>query len=331
MIGQATMQSQVYTDLNRLQSLKNAAKDNSPEAVRDVARQFESLFINQLLRSMRESNAALNEDSLFNSNETKMYQDMLDQQMGIEIAQSGGLGLADVLVRQLLPQQSTETAMGVEDYQARSGNLLPTAWPSVAPTPSAELQQDAIAWEAVLQRLERQGAIPSVAESSQKSQFSDPEDFIRSLYPSAKQVADRLGVDERFLLAQAALETGWGKHLIKDDNGRNSYNLFGIKADPSWDGAKAATTTLEYRGGVPVKERAYFRSYNSYTESFSDYISFLQQNGRYSKALSKTADGAGFVKALQQAGYATDPRYASKIIQIAEGERMQQALASLKL
>ncbi|PZR41024.1 MAG: flagellar assembly peptidoglycan hydrolase FlgJ, partial [Ectopseudomonas oleovorans] len=140
--------------------------------------------------------------------------------------------------------------------------------------------------------------------------------------------AEKIGVDPRYLVAQAALETGWGKSIIRTRDGESSHNLFGIKTHNSWDGESARVLTTEYKGGKAVKEAASFRAYDSYAQSFDDYVSFLQNNGRYEKALSSTENPERFVKELQQAGYATDPNYARKISQIARKMQTYQTIAA---
>ncbi|WP_439134338.1 flagellar assembly peptidoglycan hydrolase FlgJ, partial [Pseudomaricurvus sp.] len=161
----------------------------------------------------------------------------------------------------------------------------------------------------------------STKDTANGSTFDGPltlESFKEHLLLLARKAAEALGVHGEVLLSQAALETGWGKHLIKDESGQNSYNLFGIKADSSWQGDKAVVSTLEYRDGVPVRERASFRAYSSFAESFQDYVSFIKNNSRYQEALKAASDAVEYVKGLQQAGYATDPKYADKIIGIVE-------------
>jgi flagellar protein FlgJ len=157
-----------------------------------------------------------------------------------------------------------------------------------------------------------------------------PQQFILGLWPAAEQAASRIGLPPEALLAQAALETGWGQHVMSTGDGRSSNNLFGIKADPRWDGERVRRITLEYEDGVAVQRRESFRAYESVDESFQDYIDFLKNNPRYLDALTKTHDIRAYFQALQQAGYATDPRYADKILSLLEGSEMQRAMAQLK-
>jgi flagellar protein FlgJ len=154
--------------------------------------------------------------------------------------------------------------------------------------------------------------------------FNSPAEFVQQLWPMAKQAADRIGVSPEVILSQAALETGWGKHVIKQANGESSHNLFNIKADSRWTGEKASVSTLEYRHGVAAKEQANFRSYDSYQQSFDDYVDFLQTQPRYQNALDNASDPEKFVEELHKSGYATDPDYADKIKRIMNGATLAQ-------
>jgi flagellar protein FlgJ len=150
--------------------------------------------------------------------------------------------------------------------------------------------------------------------------FESPEEFVDKLLPLATKVSEELGVDPRVLLAQAALETGWGKYMVRSADGANSNNLFNIKADTRWQGDSAQVSTLEYKNGVAQQEKAFFRSYNNYEDSFRDYADFLKSSPRYRLALDSAADPYDYVRQLQEAGYATDPEYAEKIKNIFDGE-----------
>jgi flagellar protein FlgJ len=152
-----------------------------------------------------------------------------------------------------------------------------------------------------------------------------PDDFLRRLWPMAEQAAAQLQLAPEALLAQAALETGWGKHVMRRPDGDSSHNLFGIKADARWQGGAVPMSTLEYQDGVAVKTRADFRAYASYADSFQDYVGFLRSNPRYRDALGKTDDPAAYFAELQSAGYATDPRYAEKILKVLDSDAMQRA------
>ena len=154
-----------------------------------------------------------------------------------------------------------------------------------------------------------------VSSTNQSSRFDSPESFVASMKPYAEKAARALGIDSSLLLAQAALETGWGQKVVNNAAG-SSNNLFNIKADRSWSGERVATQTLEYHQGVPVKEKAAFRSYQNYEESFNDYVRFLNQNPRYTTALRHGGNNEEFIRGIHQAGYATDPNYADKVLSV---------------
>ena len=194
--------------------------------------------------------------------------------------------------------------------------------PSTADTGSA--------WRQALDRM-AQGALDVAGTAAKLLPGGDPVGFVRALAPHAELAAKKLGVSVRALLAQAALETGWGKHLPSHGDGSSSNNLFGIKAGSSWDGDKVSVPTLEYENGVAVRRRDQFRAYDSPSESFADYASLLADSPRYAQALGQGENVAGFARALVHGGYATDPSYVAKITAIANSPQMREALATLRL
>jgi flagellar protein FlgJ len=173
-----------------------------------------------------------------------------------------------------------------------------------------------------------QTVTPKTTQST--AALQSPQEFIHSLWSAAGRAAERIGLTPEALLAQAALETGWGGHVMQTADGGSSHNLFGIKADSHWDGDRVRRLTLEYEDGVAVRRRESFRAYASFDASFEDYVAFLRNNPRYADALRKTHDNHAYFNALQQAGYATDPQYADKILQLIESAEMQQAVVRLK-
>lgn len=302
----------VYTDLAGLGALKAKAAGNKDAAVREVAAQFEGLFVQMMLKSMRDAGASF-ESGLFNSDQTKFYQEMFDQQLSLDLSQqAGGIGLAAVLERQLSPQgQLVQGGPGrdVADYLAR---------PVAGQRPLPQAVQSSV-------------SVPAPAPAAVSGPAPAPESFLQRMRPAAQKAAAELGVPAEALLAQAALESGWGEHMMRHDDGRNSFNLFGIKADQRWPGERVEVVTTEYREGVPLKTSAEFRAYGSYEESFMDYAAFIKGNPRYRKALAVAADPQSYVNELQAAGYATDPRYANKIIGILQrlaAQDGQQQLAA---
>lgn len=391
--GTSTGDSQAYTDLNRLSQLKSGDR-NSQGNIRKVAQEFESLFLNEMLKSMRSANEVFAKDNPLNSESAKQYQDMYDHQLSVSLAREGhGIGLADVLVKQMEKMQgvrhtgnnpfaqvqapsdtqatqTTQTVAGQDRQRAKSlwsasGKPLPQPEPgrddrqalnarrlalpgTLAKRIAAGIVPDANAAGASqptqlassdwrngkgYARQDDTSSSAAVADTSAistrpgKSMFASADDFVATMLPMAERAAKRIGVDPRYLVAQAALETGWGKKMIAQRDGSSSHNLFGIKSGSSWGGDSARAVTSEYEHGKQVKEVASFRAYNSFEQSFQDYVSFLQNNDRYQGALDSAARPEQFMKELQRAGYATDPQYARKVSQIARQVQVYQTVA----
>lgn len=291
----------VYTDVRSLQNLKTEKDENV--ALKKIAQQFESLFLNEMLKTMRKANESFEKDSLFNGGDTGFFRDMYDQQLSLSLAQKG-TGLAKVIYEQL----SRQYGQAAENTE---GSTTPALTVPNRGAPSTAYRQPAAA---------PQAADISTAPAAEvaPSVFASAGEFVDAILPHARAAASMLGVNPLFLAAQAALETGWGKYVVRDQGGQSSHNLFNIKADRSWQGEKAEVSTLEYRGGVPMREQAQFRKYHDIGESFADYVRFLQNNPRYQDALAVAQDERQFAVGLQNAGYATDPAYADKILTIVE-------------
>ena len=283
-------------DISSLDKLRKQAVNDEEggeeAALNAAAKQFEAIFTSMLFKSMRDANSTF-ESGLMDSQNQQFYRQMMDEQMSSELSASGSLGLADMIVAQL-------TSGNIENQNANSRNTD---------------------FEALMNKVDAvrdERAHPTTVsqpESAQSARFDSPESFVTSMKPYAEKAARALGVDSSLLLAQAALETGWGQKVLNSSRG-SSNNLFNIKADRSWNGEKVATQTLEYHQGVPVKERAAFRSYASYEESFNDYVRFLNQNPRYTTALRHDGNDEQFIRGIHQAGYATDPTYADKVLSV---------------
>ncbi len=294
-----------FQDVASLDNLRKEAQQDEGKALEKVARKFEGIFMQMLLKSMREANAAFEtEDSPFSSAGTKMYRDMHDQQMALDLSEQGSLGLADLIVQQLgqkdgnyMPASALRT-QGLD--LAVSANKIQTA--ESAPTKQITSSVKADTSSAIK---------PAI-------KFDSPQDFVDKLMPYAKKAAQILGGSPSVLIAQAALETGWGQKIVVGKNGDSSFNLFNIKADKRWQGEQASVKTIEFREGVAVRENAKFRSYDNVEQSFNDYVGFIKDSPRYQDAMSKISNPASFLHSLQQAGYATDPNYAKKIIGVLE-------------
>ncbi|KGY13434.1 flagellar rod assembly protein FlgJ [Vibrio tubiashii] len=283
-------------DIANLDKLRKQAVDgdegSEKAALTAAAKQFEAIFTSMLFKSMRDANSTF-ESGLMDSQNQQFYRQMMDEQMSSELSASGSLGLADMIVAQL-------STGSVENQNAKASN------------------QD---FEAMMEKIDRirheraDATTVVMPTQTQPSRFDSPESFVTSMKPYAEKAAQALGIDSSLLLAQAALETGWGQKVVNNSRG-SSNNLFNIKADRSWAGDKVSTQTLEYHQGVPVKENAAFRSYANYEESFNDYVSFLNKNPRYTMALRHGGNNEEFIRGIHQAGYATDPRYADKVLSV---------------
>lgn len=333
--------SALYTELNELNKISRLAKDDNEAALKQVAQQFEQVFMSMLMKSMREANQGFGEDNFLNSSQTQFYQGMLDEQMTMEMAQSGGMGLADVLVKQLsrqldIPMKADESSVDRKDFEvSKAERMLNRAFDTTGNLAASTMLKDAVAHVSEQQpevpdalrpetvaaaNVNRQAPLEGTTSAALPQRFESPAQFVEALMPLAESVATEIGVDPKVLLAQAALETGWGKHLVQRGEGGSSHNLFNIKADSRWDGDSATTMTLEFRDGIAQRERASFRAYDSFEQSFRDYISFLKESPRYQVALQSAQDPYAYLSQLQQAGYATDPQYAQKISSILDGE-----------
>ncbi|MET0382440.1 MAG: flagellar assembly peptidoglycan hydrolase FlgJ [Burkholderiaceae bacterium] len=272
-----------------LQDLRVQAQKDPKAAVREAAKQFETMFTQQLLKSMRESTLAA--DPMDNEG-SKMGNEMLDAQWAQKIAGQPG-GLSDVIARQLERQMGVAQGVGSKPVSANPAPADPLA--GAAPV-----------------------ALPQKAAAA----------FVNAHQGAAAAAEKETGIPATFMIAQAAHETGWGRKEIRNADGTTSYNLFGIKAGPSWKGATTETTTTEYIGGKAHKVTRSFRAYASYAESFADYANTMKKSPRYAAVVAAGNDAAGFAKGLQKAGYATDPAYAEKLAKmIHTTQRVQRAMA----
>jgi flagellar protein FlgJ len=319
----------VYTDFSGLAKLKNQARQDSPEALKAVAKQFEALFLNNVLKGMRAAKLA---DGIMDNDQSNSYTEMYDQQLATHL--SGSVGLADLIVKQLSHNKPDNGKPEIENSYTRPVNnqAIAASYPravekQVGNKVDSWINTDTAGSQMIINTyihdsrpLNGMTEIPLKADTGQP--IPAAEDFIRQLLPHAKQAAKELGIDPKVMLAQAALETGWGRSLIKHSNGNTSFNLFNIKADKSWSGKQAQVPTLEFDQGIAKKVNSGFRSYGSFQESFADYVNFIKTNPRYGDALKQVANSERYLQELQQAGYATDPNYANKIMSIYRGNAL---------
>ncbi|MES9958392.1 MAG: flagellar assembly peptidoglycan hydrolase FlgJ [Sedimenticola sp.] len=314
----------IYTDFQGLEALKAQAVNDEKGSLDTVAKQFEALLMQQMLKAMRQASLG---EGLLDSDQSLFYRDMYDQQLAIHLSESGGLGLADVIKRQLSDGVGSTASKDkdIGDYPRWGQNISNTVNGVRQHLPPQEVSESVVEGSSAVVR-DKPVDPGGAADTSDWS----PTDFVKELMPYASKAASMLGLQPQALLAQAALETGWGRHMMRFGNGAPANNLFGIKADQRWNGNRVAVNTLEYEGGAAVKKRAFFRAYDSLAESFMDYAAFVGSSPRYSKALAKSGDASGYFEELQRAGYATDPDYANKINKIMSGPEMRKALAGLK-
>ncbi|MGD8324901.1 MAG: flagellar assembly peptidoglycan hydrolase FlgJ [Gammaproteobacteria bacterium] len=283
----AETQVSSYTDFSALTQLKARAGANDPRAVRDAARQFEALFLQMMLKSMRDAGSALAESR------DRTYEEMFDQQIALELAQRDSLGIGDLLLRQI-------------------GTLSDVEASGAPPSQATQLVD----------------AGPAGLSTTRRSDFRphNAQSFVSEIWGLAQRTGDELGIDPRVIVAQAALETGWGNQLIRDNRGVSGNNLFGIKADEAWRGERIGVSTLEYEGARFVPRFAQFRAYPTLAEGFDGYRSFLTAGARYEEALKHGEDPLQFAQALQNAGYATDPEYATKIGRIVKSAQFAELI-----
>ena len=306
--------------------LRSAAQTDSKAALPTVAKQFESIFTQMMLKSMRDASSALGDD-IMGSQAVDAYRDMFDHQLSLTLSQGKGIGIADMLVRQL----GGTAAKGSASNDLFAGV---TGDASTAAAVSSPSDQDSGLMDSLERMLGQAGravgdGANAVAGAVGKLSISSPEEFVQKLAPHAIEAAKKLGVSVRALLAQAALETGWGKHMPAQGS-TTSFNMFGIKAGSSWDGKRVNVPTVEYEDGVAVRRKDSFRAYDSPSDSFKDYADMVSSSPRYAAAVGRGDDVAGFAHALVKGGYATDPSYARKLTDIANGPVMAQALSALK-
>lgn len=306
MLDKLAPETRVYTEVQSLEKLRTMQNDDPAAAKHEVAEQFEAILMQMVLHSMRDANKALmSDDDLFGGGqEMDMYQDIYDKQLTLMLSHNS-TGFASMIEKNLADREA-----GMHPAQSNPA-LLTNTQPAPVRHPTA------VATPIVHSTAQAQPiSIQSTKVSSELTQFESPQNFIKKLWPLAKSAAAMIGANPGVLLAQAALETNWGKKIIQHPNNSSTHNLFNIKAGAHWNKDAAMTTTLEQKDGVISKEKAQFRSYSSFKESFDDYVQFLRENDRYSQAVTKAQHPHEFIQALQQAGYATDEKYTDKVMSI---------------
>ena len=287
MISDSKLLASAAWDAQSLNELKAKAGEDPAANIRPVARQVEGMFVQMMLKSMRE---ALPKDGLFSSENTRLYTSMYDQQIAQQMTAGKGLGLAEMMVKQMTPEQP----LPAEERPAG---------PMKFPLETVMSFQN----KALTQMVQK-----AVPRNYDVLLSGDSKAFLAELSQPAQLASQQSGVPHHLILAQAALESGWGQRQIRRENGEPSYNLFGVKASGTWKGPVTEITTTEYENGEAKKVKAKFRVYSSYLEALSDYVGLLTRNPRYA-AVTRAASAEQGAQALQDAGYATDPEYARKL------------------
>jgi len=336
-------QTDFYLNFQQFGDLKLGARSGSDDAAKSVAQQFEGLFVQQMLAAMR---SAAKIDTGQDSSYMNFYQEMYDKQLAQTVASQNRLGVAKMILQQM-PDSEAEsgnpaTTPELDFSPVRVAALNPNI-PSlkIPVVPSEVVSSDDANPTRMLPAVTEE--IPTVrvskvvdndfAEVSQieraNKRWQNPDRFIADILPQAQAAADTLGISARLLVAQSALETGWGKHTMKYADGRSSNNLFGIKTGPDWQGPSLQKTSLEFRDGILQSQVSSFRAYDTPAQSFADYVKFIHDNPRYQRALVQAGDDQAFIREIHSAGYATDPQYADKVLNILNGGILQRALARL--
>lgn len=300
------LSNQFSLDVRGLADLKRQVHENSPRGIKQAAQQFEALFLQIVLKSMRE---ATPHEGMFDSDQSRMYESLLDQQLAQVLATKGnGTGLAAMIEKQLSRANVDPQPLGdLPVAPPPQPHVLPVA-PAALPLPQGG---------GGIGSLESLPSVDSVPPASRE--------FVNRVWPHAYDASRATGIPAHFMVAQAALETGWGKSEPRFSDGRPSYNLFGIKAGKNWNGAVVESVTSEYVNGSIQKQVERFRAYASYADAFRDYASLLTSSPRYA-AVVGSQDPAVFARGLQRAGYATDPMYAAKLERIIGGSTLRQSL-----
>lgn len=297
MIGRTDMSEQLAFDSKSLNALRHSSKDNSAESIKAAATQFEALFVNMMLKSMRQAGGG--EGGMFDNEQSRMYTSMMDQQLSQKMA-SRGIGLADAMVRQLTNNAMSQVLQTEEAPTVPLGGM--GAINQYVQQQKNSLQADQI--------LASTGSIESNSSSRHVQEFT------QKLGVHAELASQSTGIPAKFMLGQAALESGWGKKEIKALDGSTSHNVFGIKANANWKGRTVDALTTEYINGVAYQKVEKFRAYGNYSEAFCDYAKLISDNPRYQNVMQNTGDASQFAHALQKAGYATDPQYAQKLSKV---------------
>jgi len=345
----SSLSSDVYTDLSNLQKLKSSARTDSQAAIPEAARQFEALMITTMLKNLRKTGM---EDPIFKSQAMDSYHDMYDQQLGLELSKGQGIGFAKAIAEQMRYQTQDHTIETSKEIPNRASRDLTmplrrsfehledhTKVISKNTIDPTESQSSLLIKSPTTEQLIEMTAPAMKPLKTIYADFSSPEEFAEKLRPMAEQAAKKLGVSTEIILSQAALETGWGKHIIAQGD-KSSFNLFNIKATSNWQGNTVAKISAEFSSGMnkSIQRKSLFKAYDSFAQSFDDYVNLIKNSPRYRSAVpsvnknKETMDqflhDKSYIKSIHQAGYATDPAYSDKVLRVLTTEAIQKQAKS---
>jgi flagellar protein FlgJ len=314
--GAGVLDQRLSLDVQGVDALRRTARTSPQEGAKQAAKQFEVMFMQMMLKSMREATPS---DGLLGGQQEKTYTSMLDQQLAQNLS-GRGLGLAEAMLTQLNRAMAPEGMQPLPGAAAEpAGRISPAGALSVPAEKNSSAIQNGYSVPPVRSRAADlslyEAAGSGTASAKGGSPTADIEDFMSKISAAAQRASQESGVPAQLIMAQAALESGWGKRQIRAEDGSTSYNLFGIKAGKNWKGSVVNATTTEYVDGVAQKTKANFRAYGSYDEAFSDYARFMVSNPRYANVVA-SSDAVAAAHGLQRAGYATDPQYGGKLVRI---------------
>jgi peptidoglycan hydrolase FlgJ len=323
--GLSNLSNRFALDTQGFDALRAQANADPQQGLKAAAKQFDAVFTQMMLKSMRDATPS---DSPFESNDTKSFTSMLDQQLSQQMS-SKGIGVADMMLKQLMRSSGAQTGAnaaggagamnamqalggmsgGSGDLEANAGNLAAMNAMAKAYAAAQANKSNTLAGKGY-------SAADSLEPPARGNGSDKVNAFVDRLAVPAQAASAATGIPARFIIGQAALESGWGKREIKHAGGATSHNIFGIKATKDWNGKTVNSVTTEYVNGRPQKVVEKFRAYDSYEEALTDYASVIKNNPRYAPVIQASRDVAGFAHGMQKAGYATDPQYAKKLISI---------------
>ncbi|MFT4432133.1 flagellar assembly peptidoglycan hydrolase FlgJ [Caballeronia sp. 15715] len=318
--GLGSLSNRFALDVQGFDAMRAQANANPQQGLKAAAKQFDSVFTQMMLKSMRDATPS---DSPFDSNDSKTFTSMLDQQLSQNMG-AKGIGVADMMLKQLMRNagggSSSAGAGGQMDGVGASGDSSANAGNMAAMNAMAKAYANAAGSSTAASKASLSGngysADSALTPPARGVGTDKVAAFVDRLAAPAQAASSATGIPARFIIGQAALESGWGKREIKNTDGSSSHNVFGIKATSDWSGKTTNAVTTEYVNGKPQKVVEKFRSYDSYEDALTDYASVLKSNPRYAPVVEASRDAAGFAHGMQKAGYATDPQYAKKLISI---------------